>query len=123
MGDPPLASTSDHSYGLHLPTQNSTKLTVTNATITHAQTRFDSGYINENTPGFSLSGLLIIILIPVNMNGLVKWTTLWRSCVIVSGARAMSAFCRYINWFEFSLLNLSTLFNASENELFFQNIM
>lgn len=92
IGNPPLGSKSVHSYGLHLPTKNRTRLTATNATITHSQTELESGDMKENTPGFSLSGFLIMMLIPVFMKGLVKSTARCLSSLIVNGAMAISAF-------------------------------
>lgn len=51
----------------------------------------DNGLKKLNTPGFCLIGFLIIILIPKDINGLLKSMTLSRSLVIVIGAIAMSA--------------------------------
>jgi hypothetical protein len=48
--------------------------------------------MNENTPGFSLSGFLIIMLMPVFIKGLVKSTARCLSSLMVKGAMAMSAF-------------------------------
>ena len=81
-----------HSYGLHRPTTKRTMLTPRNARTTHTQTLVDSGFMKEKTPGFTLSGFLIIMLIPTFMNGLVKSTTRCLSSFIVSDERAIWAF-------------------------------
>ena len=47
--------------------------------------------MNENTPGISFSGFLIMMLMPRLMKGLEKSMTRSRTEEIVSGATAMSA--------------------------------
>ena len=58
---------------------------------THTQISLLSGFKKLKTPGFCLMGFLIIMLIPSDMNGLLKSITRSRSDVIVIGAMAMSA--------------------------------
>lgn len=81
-----------HSYGLHRPTKNSTRLTARKPTMTQIHTFSFNGSMNEKTPGFCLSGFFIIILMPICINGFVKSTTLCLSFVIVKDASAMSVF-------------------------------
>ncbi len=57
----------------------------------HIQISLDKGFMKEKMPGFFLTGLLIMMLIPNDMNGLVKSITRSLSDVIVKGATAMSA--------------------------------
>lgn len=64
--DPPFSS-SCHSYGLNLPTMYKIKLTAKKPAMIQPQTARDSGSMKENTPGFSRSGLFIMMLIPVFM--------------------------------------------------------
>lgn len=59
--------------------------------ITQTQISLLKGLRKLNTPGFCLTGFLIIILIPSDMNGLLKSMTRSRSDVIVIGAIATSA--------------------------------
>ena len=56
-------------------------------------TSAESGFMNEKTPGFSLTGFWIMMLMPRLMNGLLKSMTRSRADVIVNGAIARSAFC------------------------------
>jgi len=56
-------------------------------------TSAESGFMKEKTPGMSLVGFLIIMLIPRLMNGLLKSMTRSRADVIVNGAIARSASC------------------------------
>ena len=51
----------------------------------------ESGFINEKIPGFFLAGFLIMMLMPRDINGLVKSMTLSLKAVIVNGAIAISA--------------------------------
>lgn len=57
------------------------------------QISFDNGFKKLNTPGVGFTGLLTIIEIPSDMNGLLKSMTRSRSDVIVIGAIAISASC------------------------------
>jgi len=57
-------------------------------------TSAESGFMNEKTPGMSLVGFLIMMLMPRLMNGLLKSMTRSRDDVIVNGAIARSASCR-----------------------------
>ena len=81
-----------HSKGLNLPIRNNPTLTELYANTIHIQIFASNGSINENTPGFIISGFLIIILIPKFMKGLEKSTTFSLSYVIVNGAMQISAF-------------------------------
>ena len=56
-------------------------------------TSAESGFMNEKTPGMSLVGFLIMMLMPRLMNGLLKSMTRSRDDVIVNGAMARSASC------------------------------
>lgn len=64
------------------------------------QISFDSGFKKLNTPGFCLTGFFIMIEMPSDMNGLLKSITRSRSDVIVIGAIAMSASCKYRNKYQ-----------------------
>ena len=55
------------------------------------ETSAESGFMNEKTPGMSLIGFLIMMLMPRLMNGLLKSITRSRADVIVNGAIARSA--------------------------------
>lgn len=88
-----LDASARHSYGLQRPTKKSTRLTPVNARVTHTHTIESRGFMKENTPGFCLSGFLIMMLMPIFMNGFVKSTTLCLARVIVKEAKAKSAFC------------------------------
>ena len=88
---PSVLSSICHSKGLNRLTRKSTTLTPIYAKITHIQISYDKGYMNENTPGISLVGLWIMMLIPRLMKGLEKSITLSRLLVMVSGATAKSA--------------------------------
>lgn len=57
------------------------------------QISLESGFKKLNTPGFCLTGFLIIIEIPRDMNGLLKSITRSLSDVIVMEAIAISASC------------------------------
>lgn len=59
--------------------------------ITQTQISFESGFRKLKTPGFCFTGFLIIMLMPSDMNGLLKSITLSLSEVIVIEAMAMSA--------------------------------
>ena len=72
-------------------TRNSTTDTPIYANMTHIQISYDKGYMKEKTPGISLVGFLIIILIPKLMKGLEKSITLSLTDVMVKGAIAKSA--------------------------------
>jgi len=56
-------------------------------------TSAERGFINEKTPGMSLVGFLIMMLMPRLINGLLKSMTRSRADVIVNGAIARSASC------------------------------
>jgi hypothetical protein len=71
----------------------STMLTPTYEKMTHTHISFDKGFRKLNTPGFCFTGFLIMMLIPKDMNGLLKSITLSRSDVIVIEAIAISASC------------------------------
>lgn len=53
----------------------------------------DKGFMKLKTPGVCLTGFLIIIEIPSDINGLLKSMTRSRSAVIVMAAIAISASC------------------------------
>ena len=57
-------------------------------------TSADRGFMNEKTPGMSLTGFLIMMLIPRLMNGLLKSMTISRADVMVNAAIARSASCK-----------------------------
>lgn len=57
------------------------------------QISLDNGFRKLNTPGFCLTGFLIIIEMPRDMKGLLKSITRSRSDVIVIDAIAISASC------------------------------
>jgi hypothetical protein len=59
--------------------------------MTHIQISYESGYMKEKTPGDSLVGFLIMILMPRLMNGFEKSMSLSRTAVIVKGAIDKSA--------------------------------
>lgn len=90
-----------HSYGLNRPIRNKPTLTVLYATTMQIQILASRGSMKENTPGFMISGFLIMILIPKFIKGLVKSTTFSRVYRIVSGAIQMSASCKRENWMIF----------------------
>ena len=80
-----------HSAGLNLLTTNIPRLTTIYPTTIQIQSGSEKGFIKENTPGFCISGVFIMMLIPLFMNGFEKATTSSLSFVIVNGATASSA--------------------------------
>jgi len=61
----------------------------------HTQISLLSGFRKLKTPGFCLMGFFIMMLMPRDMNGLLKSITRSRSEVMVIGAIAMSASCEF----------------------------
>jgi hypothetical protein len=81
-----------HSAGLKRLTINIPKLTKKYPPIMHIHKDISNGFKKEKTPGFWISGFLIIMLIPLFIKGLEKATSSSLCFVIVSGATARSAF-------------------------------
>ena len=84
-----------HSAGLNLLTRKSTTLTPTYANKMHIHISDERGSIKEKIWAALSAGFFIIMLMPRLRNGFVKSTTRSLSEVIVTGATAMWAFCKY----------------------------
>lgn len=76
---------------LYLETMKRTIDTPMYEKMTQTQISLLSGLRKLKTPGFCLTGFLIMMLMPSDINGLLKSITLSRSDVIVIGAMAISA--------------------------------